>query len=1141
MFVHRPTFVSEDCNTIEFDVAKLYRRAVYAMFVLSLMCAAQTGPKYRPTQQDSRLSRKVQMNYAKLPLAFEAHRGQTRSSTQFLARGDGYSIVLHAGGIVLSLHPAEPAASSHGSQLPDERRTLNWGAKTPLPAGDKPENTFLALDLVGANLNPAAIGEEPLPTKVNYFVGNDPKQWQTNIQTYARIRYQNVYPGIDLVYYGNNRQVEYDFIVSPGANPNRIQLAAQGVDSVTVDPEGNLVLTKGGRQVHFQAPNVYQEVNGLRTKVLGGYSVKDSRRVGFKLGPHDPSASLVIDPVLVYSTFLGGRSDDQATAITVDAFGNAYVTGTTSSSDLPLTTSGTFNPDQQRMFVAKLDVSGSAFLYADYFGGTSGNDYPTSIAVDANGSAYVTGQAYSNDFPVANAYQSTLKGASNAFITKVSADGSSLVYSTYLGGSGLDYGQGIAINANGEATLAGVTSSLDFPLANACQSTIPPDQNGQWGSYGFFSRLSADGLSLIYSSYLGGSNNWYGEGTPMSLVMGIALDLGDNLYIAGNTTTTDFPTTPGAYRTTSTGQPWVATPFISKFNNAGGIVYSTYFGGTYTNVTSVAVDTNGSAYVTGFDPGDDNFPITSTSLCNPGSQSCQGGYAAKLSPDGSTLAYSTYLAPDNSGTGQTVQVDANGDAYIAGNTYSSQYPTVTPLENFTGGSDLLIVELNPTGTAQLFATFIGGDQDEYPYSMVLDSHESLYIAGWTASSYFPVTQSAFQGLWGGKNDAFVLKIAPDNKSAVSVAPSLLQYSTLSVGASSLPQSATLRNMGSASLNIATKTISGDFIETDDCGATVAPGSFCTFSISFVPTAPGARFGTIELVDDASASPHLINMVGDGSSPTVTLSPSNLTFTSVLVGQSSAPQRVTLSNTGSATLNISSISSSGPFVQTNNCPPALALGSSCTLQVTFTPTASGTQTGTLTFSDSAANSPQVFIVTGTGVDFAMSTSVNSATVNAGGTANYSLLINPVGGVFSANVALSCTEVPAFATCTISPNSVSPGARPVPVTVRIATAKSIAQRTRHGGSSDAGLALQALAPAIGLLGCCVFGTSRRRKQVAHFVALVILGVGILAWLGCGTNRMATGQQGTATPQGSYTVQVIGTSGMAQHFTSLTLNVQ
>ena len=1123
--------------------------AMTAMITIasSFLCIAQVAQPNLATPHTLTLPRQLQTGYAKLPLAFELNKGQTDPAVQFFSRGAGYSVFLTSGGMVLSWHPTTPAIplASADTYSPGSAAIATKGVGPNKTADNKSGDITMVFNLVGAASHPKAVGEDQLATKVNYFIGNDPAKWQTNVKTYARIRYKNVYPGIDLLYHGNNRQVEFDFVVAPGADPGAIQFAVKGADALTVDAEGNLVLTKGGKQLHFQAPGIYQEINGSRVKVAGNYSLKDSTHVGFTVLPHDNSKVLVIDPVLVYSTFLGGSGYDNGNAIAVDSTGAAYVTGTTNSPDFPLALTGNFDPNQQRIFLVKLNPSGSTLLYADYFGGTSGNDSPFSIAVDSNGSAYVTGFAYSTDFSVVNAFQPTLAGSVNAFLTKFSADGSSLVYSTYLGGSRGDFAQSIGVDDAGEATIAGSATSRNFPLANAYQSSILPDQNSQWGAYSFFSRFSADGSSLIYSSYLAGNLDQdchnYNDCGPNTDITGLTLDSSGNLYVVGSTNTTNFPTTSGAFMTTYPGASNNYIPFISKFDTSGAIVYSSYFGGSGdADASAVAVDSTGSAYVTGYDQGSDSFPITATTICNPNTQNCNGIVVTKFNPTGSTLTYSTYLGENNNSTGAAIQVDTNGDAYILAADYSSgQYTEVNPIEGYLGGSDMLIVEIDPVASTQLFATYLGGTVYDYPTGMVVDNSGAIYVTGGTQSPDFPVTQSAVQGLFGGQADAFILKIGPANAPGVSIQPSLLQFSVVDVGTTSSPMSAILRNMGSAPLTIASKTVAGDFAETDDCGTSVAAASFCTFSVTFSPTVPGSSVGTISLADDAAGSPHRINLAGDGFSDAgfASISPSSLTFGAAMVGTTSTPQTITVTNTGNSPLTISQVLASGDFAVVNNNCTSVAANATCTLQVTFSATASGSRTGTVTFTDSAANSPQIVNLTGSGIDFSMS-SGGSATIQAGATATYSVAVTSVGGTFSNQVNLTCGTVPAYSVCTINPTSVIPGAGNAAVTVAIKTTGTAASLHDPGAATRPLFASWTLTTGIGLLATFLCG-SRRRKRAGMLLLTIALIAGVLVCIGC--QGLGSPAQGTSTPPGTYTVLVTGTSGSARHVSSLSLVVQ
>jgi hypothetical protein len=452
--------------------------------------------------------------YGKLALAFEANQGQTNSAVQFLARGNGYTLFLTQGDAVLRLR----------GQAAD---------------------VVLRMNLVGADQNSTATGLDPLAQTSNYFVGSNPSQWLRNVPKYGRVLYHNAYPGIDVAYYGNQQQLEYDFIVAPGGDPSAIRLGYDGADSMALDAAGNLVLHTAGGDVTDQAPVIYQVINGARVGVSGSYVLEGNNQVGFQLGSYDPSKPLVIDPTRVYSTYLGGSQFDAGLAIAVDSEGNAYVTGSTTSPDFPTANAMQGSPNgTPQAFIAKLDPTGSTLLYSTFLGGSGLNgDIGKSIAVDANSDAFITGSTTSADFPTVNAFESFLAGRQSAFITELSPDGSTLLYSSYLGGSGTDTGNGIALDPNGNAYITGTTTALDFanlgndfPTRNAFQ----PFASGATTAFvaEFNPTLTGD-PSLVYSTYLGGSGGDFGNG--------IAVDAQGNAYVTGTTTSLDFPTTLGSF------------------------------------------------------------------------------------------------------------------------------------------------------------------------------------------------------------------------------------------------------------------------------------------------------------------------------------------------------------------------------------------------------------------------------------------------------------------------------------------------------------------------------------------------------------------------------------------------------------------
>ncbi len=1179
-------------------------------------------------------------NYA-TPLTFEANQGQSDPQVKFLSRGKGYKAFLTAGGMVLSLRPSQRVLSSRGA------------------ASSKPHqgvNATLQFRLVGAAQNPAIVGESRLPGHVNYFIGRDPAKWHTNIPTYARVRYKNVYPGIDLVYYGSHQQLEYDFAVAPGADPGQIQFEVTGASQTELDGEGNLVLQTGSGELHFQSPVVYQQSSGVRVPVAGSYVMNDSTHIAFQVAHYDASKPLVIDPVLVYSTYLGGSGDDEPSGIAVDSTGTVYLAGYTDSTDFPLDTLGSPSSGSTHVFVAKLDPTGSNLVYADYIGGNN-DDYGYALVLDSAKEVYVTGSTASSDFPMVNPYQDTYPGSFNGFLAKVSADGSSLLYSTYLGGNGSDQPASIAIDSLGSVLVAGNTSSTNFPLANAYQTTASANQGGVYGNYGFLTKFSPDGSYLVYSTYLAGNTNQaYNCGgtpcwsSPYSAINGIAVDSNGNAYAAGITNTYNFPTTSSAYLTADSTPQNSIVGFTSKFSISGALDYSTYFyesSGILTNISAIAVDASGSAYITGSAFSDGTFPVTSTSICDPGSSgyACDYAFVTKFDPAGSTLLYSTFLGPNNNASPQAIALDANHDAYVLASTSSSTFSTVNGIEAYSNGSDLLLVEIDPAAGSELFATFLGGSADEYPAGIAIDSTGSLYLAGSTDSSDLPVTQGAFQNVLGGGTDALVMKIGPSSAPSVTLNPYSLQYSSQAVSSTSTAQTVLLRNMGSSALAISSIT-SGDFAESDNCGTSLPAAGSCTLSVTFTPTAAGTRSGSVAIQDNAAGSPHVINLSGIGNGPVAALSPSSLIFSPQVVGTSSAAQpvtvtntgnttmnlgaiqvtgdfsqvnncsttltanssctinitftptasgtrigtltvtdnaqgspqtvnlsgngssaavpiavvspaslhfssqplttssvsqAVTLTNTGSAILNLGAIQITGDFAQTNNCWATLAANSTCTINVTFTPTASGTRTGTLGVTDNASGSPQVVNLTGAGADFNLANSTGADTIQPGSAATYTLTVSAIGGSFGNAVKLTCSGLPAATSCSLSPSAVTPGTSSASSTLTITTAATVSRLAPQLSPSAPIYAVWIQLQAIGLFGVVVVASRRSGRKLRGGILSILLTAALLFMTACAGGTGIGPARQTGTSAGTYTLTVTGSSGNLQHSMPVTLVVQ
>ena len=662
--------------------------------------------------------------YGRIPLSFEANRGQADDAVDFLARGAGYA---------LFLKPSE-------ATLVLSRRQANSPSRV------------LRMRLVGADAGARAAGAGELEGKVNYLVGDDPSKWRTGVETFGSVSYAGVYPGVDLVYYGNQRQLEYDFRVAPGADPRAVSLRFEGADKVELDAAGDLLLSMGEAVVRQPKPFVYQEVAGARRAVEGGYALGADGRVGFALGEYDRSQTLVIDPVIVYSTYLGGTGQEQANGVAVDSAGNAYLAGFTTSTDFP--TANAFqaaNGGFQDAFVTKLNAAGTALVYSTYFGGGA-QEQARGLAIDSAGNAYITGVTGSTNFPTANAVQAT-KGATNedAFLTKLNAAGTALVYSTYLGGgNSSEFGQAVAVDSAGNAYVTGVTFSTDFPTLNPIQAAF-----GGGSVDAFLTKFNAAGNALVYSTYLGGSNNDTG--------FGVAADSAGNAYVVGETASTNFPTANAIQAANAGGRD----AFVAKVNAAGSaFVFSTYLGGSgdIDVAQAVAVDAAGNTYVAG-QTNSTNFPTANAFQgANGGTTITQDAFLTKFNAAGTALVYSTYFGGLGGEIAFGVKVDSSGNPYIAGTTGSTNtLPTANAVQcTRNGGSDVFVAKFNAAASALVYSTYLGGSDDEDGRMVAVDSAGNAYVAGMTFSTDFPTVtpiQSAFAGGAGLAGDAFVFKLS----------------------------------------------------------------------------------------------------------------------------------------------------------------------------------------------------------------------------------------------------------------------------------------------------------------------------------------------------------------------------------------------
>ena len=977
--------------------------------------------------------------YDRLPLRFEANQGQAERQVKFLSRGSGYGLFLTPTEAVLTLNRRQGQTGDKVNKGHGARGSI----EKPAPLISK----VLRIKPVGANPSPTIEGLEELSGHSNYFIGTDPSRWTTNIPNHAKVQYRNVYPGVDLVYYGKQRELEHDWVVAPGGDPKAIRFALEGAEQLRINARGDLIVAIGEGELRLLKPVVYQIGHSPRKdsegsqydenpvlrvsnrRLLDGrYILKENNIVAFELAAYDPGRPLVIDPVLTYSTFLGGSGIDQGNSIAVDAAGNAYITGATASPNFP-----TLNPFQsdfhgiQDAFVAKFNpgASGAASLiYSTYLGGSKGNAFGLGIAVDGSGNAYVTGGTGATDFPTTpGAFQTTAPSQGTGFVTKLDAAGSAVVYSTFLSGSSNNnQGLAIAVDSLGGAYVTGFTASADFP------STPGGFQKTLGGSFdAFIAKLNPAGSALDYSTFLGGSGDEQGHA--------IAVDSAGNAYVTGGTGSANFPTTTGVFQTSFGG---VGDAFVAKFNPAlsgsASLVYSTYFGGNGNDQgNGIAVDSSGNAYITGF-TFSTNFATTPGAFQT--TLNGQTAFVTKMNATASALVYSTLLGGDFTQS-DAIAVDSTGNAAVTGDTGSATFPVTADAFRSQNGvaHDAFLTKLNATGTALIFSTGLGGTNLNIGHGIAVDSADSIYVTGETRSADFPML-NAFQPLCG------------------SCTPSL-----------------------------------------------AAVDAFMA-KIAFPPPAPA-----------------------------VSLSPSNLTFGNVLQGTASSPQAVTLTNTGNAVLNISSIALVGVDYQvTPNCGSQVPVGGSCAINVTFNPSGTVTNTSRIDITDDATGSPQSIQLTGTGATFLLrlaNGAPSSATVSAGQTATFNLMIDSSSQ--RDNLSLSCGASISAGSCGLSPAQLqlplsNSAAVAVTVTTTARTVAGLPPTFRDGRRPQVLVAVAAwlLLPLI-----LFFDRNAFRRSRMRFLALAGTAALILIVPGCGGGNSGGPPPPSGTPAGTYALTVTVTS--------------
>ena len=684
----------------------------------------------------------VAEDYGNLPLVFEPNLGQTGENVKFVSRGRGYGLFLTGNEAVLSLQ--------------NQKKT------------DSAKNAVVKMRVEEANPSANVVGLDETESKSNYFIGNDPNRWKTNVSNFKRVKYESIYSGVDLIYYGNGRELEYDFVVAPQTNPNRIKLRLEGISEARIEREtGDLLLETEVGTLRQHKPVSYQDIDGERREIASHYKLEKTDRetfaLRFALGEYDKTKPLVIDPVLIYGSYLGGDLLDEGRAVAVDTDGNAYIAGTTISLDFP-TTAGAIKPvllprtgiDSYwyDAFVTKVNPAGTATIFSTYFGGRDSTETGTGVAVDASGNVFLGGTTFGADLPIVNAYQATSGGADDAFLAKLNPTGSALVYSTFIGGNNTETGSKIAVNqATGDAIFVGSAYSTNFPTTpNAIQPTL----SGNSSSDGFIAKFSPSGAAQFVTLF---------GGTSGEIINDVALDANNNIYFVGQTSSLNFPATAGAFQTANSGS---IEGFIGKINAAGtAVVYASYLGGGLQSdrANGVAVDASGSAYVAG-QTENAGFPTTAGAF----DQTYNSGgdaFLTKFNADGTALVYSTFLGGTGNDKAFAVGIGENNNAFVAGETTGG---LTFPLRNSLNGNvgTIFLTRFNEAGNATIFSTLLGIGG---AYDVVVDAASNAYLTGHAKN--LTVTPNSFQPLQGEypdlptKEDGFIVKIGATDENAAS--------------------------------------------------------------------------------------------------------------------------------------------------------------------------------------------------------------------------------------------------------------------------------------------------------------------------------------------------------------------------------------
>ena len=812
---------------------------------------------------------RVRAHLDALPLAFEANQGQLNPQVKYMARGDGYKLLLTKSRAVITV-----AASRGNSEVREMMLHKRLGAartkallKKRSHAVKRPSSVALNMNFLGANHDAQLVAQEQQSGRVNYFTGKDPRNWHSNIPLFGQVEYRGLYRGVDLDFLGEARQIEFNYVVHPGADPSQIALGLDGAKALAVTPDGNLTITTPAGSVQLHKPVAYQQDHGLRRTVDARFIADRDNRITFAVGGYDRNQDLVIDPTVSYSTYFGGGTSDQAAGIAVDGSGNSFIAGATDSTTLPGTPTVFGHGGNFDVFVTEIGPTGT-LVFTDIIGGSQ-DDFPGGITVDSQG-IYIAGTTDSSDFPVSgtavqNAFMGgTTSGNNDAFAVKLALNGSAITWATFVAGSESDSGLGIAVDSSHNVYVVGETFSTNLGGSIGGVNPLPFGSalnlgNNNLNNDGYIVKINSSGTAYSLVSYLGGSNG--------DLATGVAVDGSGNIFVVGDTISTDLPSTLGAVQTQcgtdGTCNAGSAGPqddvFVVSITPAlSGYNYVTYYGGSGVDDAIAITANSGNAFFTGATNSSDF--LTAGTPFQSSLFGSQNAFLAELNSAGSSATYSTYLGGQGSDIGLAVALDGSQNVYVTGQTSSSDFPPINPIQaSLSGTTDAFVTVFGLSQNQVLFSTFLGGggDEDQFEAGIGVDSFDYIYVTGDTDSGNgstgaFPTTTGAIDASYGGGScvdsigntvpcpDAFVTSFSPATVPDFTISASALSPASVAPGSSATSTITVTPLNGYAGTVNLTCAVTGTGTPAPQCSLNPTSGNSSTMTVTTTGKAMASR-------------------------------------------------------------------------------------------------------------------------------------------------------------------------------------------------------------------------------------------------------------------------------------------------------------